>query len=292
MLIIEIDFFHILMNDTLTYINGCFIRTDLLRFLSYHNLSSFQQIMNYAHGKSITRKRGRTVVRVNLGSRSFYLKRNRIEVHEFFKALRRLRVNYSGARQENRAIATLNNLGIETVPLAAYGERRILGVEFESFLMTEELYDYESLEKIAQLQWEPRLRGERLSEKRLLIAKAAECARRLHTSGAYHQDFYLGHFFIHPKKPVALIDVQRLVKREKVPERYYIKDLAQLYYSARITDNISRSDCLRFFLIYRQKERLDKNDRRLIKKIGAKVQKIGKHTEKLLARRRKRGEIQ
>ncbi len=90
---------------------------------------------------------------------------------------------------------------------------------------------------------------------------------------------------------MALIDVQRLRQRAVIPFHFRVKDLAQLCYSALDTGNISRSDCLRFFLIYTDKKRIDKEDRKLIKKILNKVKKIERHTVKLLDRRRKRGEI-
>ncbi|HLC17210.1 MAG TPA: hypothetical protein VJL89_13390, partial [Thermodesulfovibrionia bacterium] len=87
------------------------------------------------------------------------------------------------------------------------------------------------------------------------------------------------------------IDVQRVEKRDELPLRYRIKDLAQLYYSVQVTGNISRADCLRFFLTYLNKDEPDKRDRKLIKAIIKKAGIIEKHTVKLLNRRRKRGEI-
>jgi hypothetical protein len=63
------------------------------------------------------------------------------------------------------------------------------------------------------------------------------------------------------------------------PERYLIKDLAQLYYSAP-GKTFTKSDRLRFFLAYLQKDNLSKKDKILIKKIKSKAKKMAKHDRK------------
>jgi len=287
MLIEDMNFYY-----NFLYFGDCYIHADLVDLFNRHGLTRLNDFMSYPLGDPVTVKRGRSVVKVNLEGRTFYLKRNWLQFHEFTKGLTRLKLNQYGAYREWQSIFSINRIGIATVPVVAYGEKQFLGIERKSFIVTEKLYGYESIENIAKERWNPPLTKAEIEEKRLIVEEAARLAWKLHEAGLNHQDFYLGHLFYHPENPMAIIDVQRVEKHDKVQLRYRIKDLAQLYYSAQVTGNISRTDCLRFFLAYLNKEELDKRDKKLIKAILKKAKQIAKHTVKLLASRRKRGEIE
>lgn len=274
------------------YFGDCYIHADLVDLFNRHGLTRLNDFMSYPLGDSVTLKRGRSVVKVNLEGRTFYLKRNWFQFHEFTKDITRFRLNKYGAYREWQSIFSINQIGIATVPVVAFGENYFLGIERKSFIVTEKLYGYESIEDIAKERWNPPLSESAIEEKRVIIEEAARLTRKLHDAGLNHQDLYLGHLFYHPENPMAIIDVQRVEKRDEIPLRYRIKDLAQLYFSAKVTGNINRADCLRFLMIYLDKEELGKKDKKLIKAILKKAEKIDKHTVKLIARRRKRGEIE
>ena len=110
------------------------------------------------------------------------------------------------------------------------------------------------------------------SQKRALLRRVAEIARRLHTAHLYHRDLYLCHFFLRPDPQVpdgfelALIDFTRL--KHSGRERWRIKDLAQLSFSADQPD-VSRTDRLRFLKHYLGLRHLDRSARRLLTRIEA-----------------------
>jgi heptose I phosphotransferase len=258
---------------------------------SRHGMKSFGDFMDCPDGTLVCHKRGRSVVRLQIDGRAFYLKRNRWHAIEFWKSLSHLRWPQLGARREWDNILAMQAVGIPTVTPVAVSERSFFGVETGSFTMTEELYGAISLEKIIQSQWFMPLSKEVLAKKRRLILKVAEIAKRLHKAGLWHQDFYLGHFLLGEDETLYLIDVQRVQSAKIVPRRYLIKDIGQLAYSARGVGGITRSDQLRFLLAYLGIDHISVRERHLIRRIEIKVQKIATHTVKLLAKRRRRGEV-
>ena len=273
---------------------GCgesLVVADSRPLLQSHGLREFSDFMSLAGGIPVARKRGRTVVRLELGERAFYLKRNRFHWGEFWKTLSCLRLPPRGARQEWRSILAVRAAGIPTVPPVAMGERVCWGIEAESFTLTEELYDTEPLENVIRREFTGKLSPLMRTEKRDLTERVAALAKRLHGSGMYHQDLYLGHFFLGRDNALYLIDVQRVVRCNRVPRRYLVKDLGQLAFSAWETGGISRTDRMRFFHAYLGVMKLGPGEKELARSILKKQEKIARHTVKLLERRRRRGEI-
>jgi tRNA A-37 threonylcarbamoyl transferase component Bud32 len=84
----------------------------------------------------------------------------------------------------------------------------------------------------------------------LLIKQAATLAGRMHAAGFAHQDLYLVHMFVRPEEDdkIYLIDLQRLIMREKLNRRWRIKDLGQLLFSAR--PEATEMDVKRFWKYY------------------------------------------
>lgn len=258
--------------------------------LDRHGLRSFADFMA-VEGTPVARKRGRTVVRFTLEERAFYLKRNTWHWGEFWKTLLHLHLPPRSACQEWQGIRAVQRAGIATVPAVAMGEQARFNMEVASFTLTEELYGAIPLEQIIRKEWRIPLRGEPLARKRRLIQAVAQMVRRLHAAGLWHQDLYLGHFLLDREDTLFLIDVQRVRSAPVVPRRYLIKDLAQLAYSAQECGGLTRADRLRFLSVYLGKSRLAGQERGLICRIEAKSAQISRHTVKLLARRRRRGEI-
>jgi hypothetical protein len=123
--------------------------------------------------------------------------------------------------------------------------------------------------------------------KRSLIRKVATLARDFHKKGFNHQDFYLGHLFIRPgDNRIFIVDLQRMHCRKSTGRRDMIKDLAQITYSAKNLNILSRTDFMRFAHVYFGKDKLNSDNRRLIQKIMAKVRKIAHHDAKLQLRKR------
>lgn len=254
-------------------------------------LTHFNDFMEYAGGTHICHKRGRSTVRLQIGDRAFFLKRNRFHWVEFLKGISRLRLPVRGALREWRNIAKVRAAGVPTVVPVAFGERPLLGIETCSFSMTEELYDCLPLDQVLNTQFSGALSREQRQRKRGFIRQLGELARRLHEHGLYHQDFYLSHFFLGPDDVLHLIDLQRVLSNPLRAGHFRIKDLAQLNYAAGRVNCLSRTDRLRFLWAYFGHSHLTVPERKLVKAVLAKTARIARHDVKLLARRRRRGEL-
>ena len=259
--------------------------------LQQNGLGDFSGCMNHPGGDLISLQRGRTVTRIKLENRAFYLKRNRLDWRELVKTLLHLKWPPRNALNEWKNIFSVKRIGIPTVNPVAMGERVLLGLEIGSFIITEELYGAESLEKVIEKTPTDPPPGARHNWKWCMIRKAAQLTRLLHSSGMCHQDFYLGHIFKDQSDILYLIDLQRVLRREKTPRRYRVKDLGQLNFSADCTGNFSRTDRMRFFLEYLELNSLNSVEKKLARSITSKSDRIARHTLKLLSRRRRRGEI-
>lgn len=266
------------------------ILAEARELLASVGLHSFADFMNFADGSHICHKRGRSVYRLEIGERAFYLKRNRFHWTEFWKSLGRFNWPPRGALVEWRNICAVGGAGIPTVSPVAMGECVRFGLDIASFTLTEELYDAVPLDAVLQREFGAPLDASMRQKKRRLTLQVATLARRLHGSGMYHQDFYLSHFYLGRGDTLYLIDLQRVGRQATVPPRFRVKDLGQLNYSADFTGGVSSAERMRFFLTYLGKTRLGPEDKKLARKVLAKTRRIARHDVKLAVRRRRRGE--
>jgi len=266
------------------------VAAEVLPFLASAGLSQFRDFMDYSDGSHICHKRGRSVYRLEVGERAFYLKRNRFHWVEFWKCISRLKWPPRGALVEWTNILAIREAGIPTVSPVAMGECVKCGLDIASFTLTEELYGAIPLDVVLQKEFSGTLNDAGRLRKRRLTLKLAATARKLHGSGMYHQDFYLSHFYLGRGETLYLIDLQRVGRSNRVPTRFRVKDLGQLNYSADFTGGVSRSDRMRFFLNYLGKKHLDAADKKLLRKVLTKTRRIARHDVKLSVRRRRRGE--
>lgn len=161
----------------------------------------------------------------------------------------------------------LRRLGIDTPRTIAFGQQWDGLFEKRSFIITEKIPDSVSLEQNLPI------------ERKNFIANLAAFVRKFHQTGCRHRDLYLCHIFCSSQGQFTLIDLHRVFKPLFFSKKYLIKDLAQLYYSSP-GNAVSRTDRLRFFLFYLQKEKLTIYDKYLIKKIKAKAKRMALHDKK------------
>ncbi len=277
---------------------GCWVHRAQAAWLAGHGLATLDDFLRRDGGPPISRKRGRDTVVLELDGRRLYLKRSRLHPRELLKRISRGLLHAPGAIDEARAALAISEAGLNTVSILAFGARRTMGVELASFVLMEHLYDHESVEDLVRRRWAPPLDGQRYEAKRVMLLQLADFAARFHAEGFAHRDFYLSHLFADEAGRIAVIDVQRVRRarppRRRLRRRHRVKDLAQLYFSALFIDRATRTDAARFFLRYRGQRRvhaLSRDDRKLIRAVVHKVQAIDRHTTRLLARRRARGEI-
>ena len=215
-------------------------------------------------GEIFRNKEGRRTLRFEIGGRGYFLKLHEgVGWAEIIKNLLQGRLPILGARNEYDAIRALESLRIDTLSIAGFGERGINPAKQLSFLVTDELRDVISLEDLCR-PWLDRPPAPGL--KRNLILRIADIARRMHNNGINHRDFYLCHFLLDTTHPISeesirfaklhLMDLHRAQIRKQVPQRWLVKDLGALYYSA-LDIGLNKRDVLRFICAYRQQRLRD-----------------------------------
>ncbi len=222
--------------------------------------NTFDWLMN-VEGKVHRAVKNRRTVEFELGGRRFFIKAHRgVGWREVWKNLLYGRAPIVSAEPEWRAIAALNRVAVPTPVVAGKGLRGRSPAALESFVLMPALDGMTSLEDLTR-DWRGVSGRHRILLKRALINAIAHTARRMHSAGMNHRDFYLCHFLMRdrdwrqwaPDDPIelVLIDLHRVQMRDVVPERWLVKDLGGLLFSA-LDAGLTRRDLLRFIETYRQ----------------------------------------
>lgn len=270
-----------------TTLKDLVVNENFMDILKRNDIVDIDSLINFKDSSLLKKKKLRSIVRIEIEDKIFYLKRHVWPWKEGIKSIIPW-VEKEDARNEWNNILLLNRLGFHTMTPVAFGEKRRFGMPCFSLTLTENIYDAERLEEYFPRHFTSPLSKEKIIEKRALIRRLAGIARDFHKKGFNHQDFYLGHFFIRQGDgEIFIIDIQRVHQRKNIRRHDMIKDLAQLAFSAKGLGIFLNSDFVRFAHEYFDKPKLDKSDKRLIKKIMAKANRIERHTVKLLERRKR-----
>ncbi|MES2499581.1 MAG: lipopolysaccharide core heptose(I) kinase RfaP [Pseudomonadota bacterium] len=201
----------------------------------YFGNDAFNQIM-HMNGKPFRDVRGRRTIQVSLDGNSYFIKQHfGVGWGEIFKNLVTLKKPVLGALTEVHAIQKLDEIGIATTPLIAYGQRGINPANLESFVMTEDLGEIISLEELCA-DWQNNPPPDELKKK--VIIALAQLAKKLHGAGLCHRDFYLCHFVVKSQTlaqgqiELILIDLHRMLMRQSTSGSAVMKDIAGLFFSA------------------------------------------------------------
>lgn len=240
-----------------------YLRDDLKTLFPERSVDEFLLIDGVTVKQEVASRR---TYRFEREGRAFYIKAHfGVGWREIFKNLLVLKRPILGAENEWRAIRRFEQpeVGIETMALAACGKQGWNPAGQRSFIMTDALDATIDLE-----HWLPELekwpnRSERLVLKRAVIRRLGDIARRLHTNGMNHRDFYLCHFRLDISKGTALpdvndlhiylMDLHRVEQYDTLPERWAVKDIAGLLYSSLFDSKgiiLNRSDIIRFIEAY------------------------------------------
>ncbi|KPJ67372.1 MAG: hypothetical protein AMJ43_03675 [Coxiella sp. DG_40] len=222
----------------------------------------------------------RETLRVVRGNKSYFIKKHfGVGWKEFLKNILQFRLPIFSAKNEWLAIQKLEQLGISTMTLVGYGWCGINPIRRQSFVITEEIQNVVGLRNIC-MDWHKNPLN--FTIKKSIIEKLACIARTMHENGINHRDFYSAHFLLDQstiknlhKPKLYLIDLHRAQIRKKIPERWLIKDLASLYFSA-LNTNLTQRDIFRFLSSYFAKPWYE-----IIKEYGAFLYKIEKRAKKL-----------
>lgn len=196
----------------------------------------------------------RRTLRFEHNGRSFFIKLHwGVGWPEIFKNLFSLRLPILGASNEWQAIQRLEQLQIETMRIAAYGQQGLNPAIQRSFIITEELINTISLEDFC-MEWPSRPPA--VQQKWRLIKRVAEMSRTLHQNGINHRDLYICHFLLHQpwdgseqNLHLHLIDLHRVQIRNKTPQRWLVKDVGSLHFSS-MEIGLTRGDLFRFIKTY------------------------------------------
>ena len=257
-----------------------------------NGLSIFPDFMTYSGGNVLKRLPSRTITKVELpnggNKATFFLKRHagRLKPGEMLRTLLS-GFSISWGRKEWEVIEAFRKCGIPTLTPVAAGERVSL-LRQESFLMTEELSGFLSLDRFLQESFTPPLQAEKIMEKRALIKEVAEIAKKMHSAGFNHRDFYCCHIFIRRSddgnRELRVLDVQRVDRRRWFRRHWIIKDIAALNYSA-LSQIITGSDRLRFLIHYMDGIEKVRQNLSFIRQVISKTDRIRRHDKKIKARR-------
>jgi hypothetical protein len=203
---------------------------------------------------------GRRTIRFALDGNHYFAKiHHGVGWREILKNLMYLKLPVLGARNEWQALSLLPGIGVPTLTPVAFGQTGSSPARMRSFLITEELTGTTSLEDLCAA-WPRQPPSFRL--RRALTERVASLVQRMHTHGINHRDCYLCHFHLdtasaqEPLDPAKMrlyvIDLHRAQIRRRTPQRWIVKDLAGLYFSA-LDIGLTRTDRLRFIRTYEQR---------------------------------------
>lgn len=273
------------------------VNQEYLSLLEEVGLNNFDHIYGFEGGKTVKEIKARSVYRIEVPFgheiRTLFLKRHKAErpsIRDWIKGAV-LSQSVSSGMSEFNNICNFRKLGISTAAPVAAGERKVSPFGYESFLITESMAPFVSLESIIQFHPE-QFEGIEGTEKKIFILKAiADLTRKMHDGGFNHLDFNADHVMIGPGEEdgniqLALLDFQRIDRRKWMRFRWIIKTMAELFYTMPppvFTDE----DRLFIFEQYNNRACKGLWDRFVLMWIIRKAKRIGKHTEKIIARKQK-----
>ena len=260
-------------NFTFWHISEQFRGTEPAKtFSSIDNVLSLQ-------GTMITSSPISRVIKVASGGRFFYVK----TYSRGGKRLRRF-LGRSRARAEWENLLFFEQIGIPTPNIVAYGQKTWYGIIKHGALITEELPNTIDMAAMAQEQ-SPLLKDRRWVKQ--VAIQLADFTKRLHDSGFVHVDLKWRNILVTRGEKPRLFFIDCPLGHKSFGfrlRRGIIKDLACLDKIAKL--HISRSDRLFFSKSYNDRNKLDKADKRQIKKVlsffsGRQHRKAKKPYEKL-----------
>jgi tRNA A-37 threonylcarbamoyl transferase component Bud32 len=174
----------------------------------------------------------------------------------------------SQSRREWENSVRLQDAGLQTCGLVAYGEERGLLWEKFSFLITEAAPG-ERLDQFFRCCHDARIRAS-------VITALAHTIRRMHDAGLASPDLFTKHIFVDTSLDVpkfSFIDMARLDRCKKISDALRARDLASLNLTAPL-ENVSPKERIRFLKAY-----AGCMDRNFVSKIASEVKRLLKKSK-------------
>ena len=262
-----------------------FVDPDYKKTLGKVGLTTVDSVFSFNAGKNLSkdnlaRFRSRLQFEINSPSATLFLKRyDRPPVLFQIRNWLSHRSWKSCSFYELESAGELAAAGINTPKVVCYGQQRGSFFEKRSFIITEKLPNAESLERKLPACFDDPVTVENLKLRRGFIAQLAFFVKKFHDTNYRHRDLYFSHIYYSDNGSFYLIDLARAFQPVLLRERFQIKDIAQLYYSAPAR-YFSKTDRLRFYLAYVGRNKLAKGDRVFIRKVVNKAEVMARHDRK------------
>ncbi len=266
-----------------------FVDPDYKSALETLGLNSIDGVFSFKSAKNLTKKnlasfRSRLQLELNSPDSSkpvtLFLKRyDRPPIWVQLKNWLTTHSRKSCSFHEFETAETLALAGVNTPKTVAYGQQWGTIFEKRSFIFTEKIPDAEALERKLPDYFQGRATIENLKLRRNFIARLASFIKKFHETNYRHRDLYLSHIFYSENGNFYLIDLARVFLPIILSQRYWIKDIAQIYYSAP-GKHFSRTDRVRFFLNYTRQSKLTSADKIFIRKVINKAKRMAQHDNK------------
>jgi tRNA A-37 threonylcarbamoyl transferase component Bud32 len=258
-----------------------YVNKDFSEFLDVSGLHSFDDFMRL-EGMVVKRAvRERSTQRLDMGGATVYVKKHFFPgIREILKNLFRLQLPV-GALHEWRALLAFHAHNIPTmIPICAGRKPLLWKIEKGSFLLTDDLGEASRLDDFLKVHGAIPSRGKIPETKKRILENLADITRKMHSAGINHRDYYLCHILMDSREQLYVIDLHRVNIREKVGQRWMVKDLAALLFSS-LEVPVTDGQRLAFYKRYMQINRLSVRDKALIRLIVKKCNKMARHTEKM-----------
>jgi hypothetical protein len=249
-----------------------FVLPDFKRALSELGLTSIDAVFSFNSGKNLAKDnlsafRSRLQFEINSPPTTLFLKRYDlppilVQLRNWLSSHSRTSCAFFDFQPANK----LPQAGINTPKTVCYGEQWGIFFEKRSFSITEKIPNAESLERRLPDCFNAPTTVENLKLRRDFIAQLAAFVKKFHQTKYRHRDLYFSH----------LIDLARVFKPRLFAERFRIKDIAQVYYSAP-GRYFSKTDRLRFYHGLTGRTNLTGKDKTFIRKVINKTKRMAKH---------------
>ena len=176
-----------------------------------------------------------------------FVKHHRLSWKETLKDL----LHISKARHEWKRTHQISDLGIQTVPPLAIGEKREWGFLRESYFVSKRISSCETLHDFVLREKEKKHSSSFIVWKRKLISDLAVLIAKIHKKGINHRDLHAGNILIEwagERYQLRLLDLDRAHIQSHLSFRRRVFELAQ--FNMFFTLFVSRADRLRFFKEY------------------------------------------
>ena len=245
-------------------------------------LTSFDSVFSFNAGKNLTKAnlasyRGRVQFEAGSPPKTMFLKRyDSPPILIQLKNLLAHRKWISCGFSDMEPAIKLSAASINVPKIVAYGEEKEGVFEKRSFCVSEKIPYAESIERKLPDYFLGATTDDNMKLRRAFITRLASFIRRFHQTGFRHRDLYFAHVFYSDSGQFYLIDLARAFKPNLFAERFRVKDIAQLYYSAP-GRYFSKMDRLRFYRGYIGSDKLTWKDKRFVSKVKNKAKRIARH---------------